>query len=120
MTDMVKQLSGWDGPKYRDNGMCRYSKTQGWVAIYIDVDSSEFWGGITGTSESFEIAREDGKWKRFCIDLVETPEGELLIRLLGFTTWDLVFERISDGEPIDEKIETIEDLAAYLERHLSG
>jgi len=116
MTDMVKRLTGWDGPEYRDNGMCRYSKTQSWIKMYIDVDISEFWGGVTGTEECFEIAMEEGIWKRFCIDLAETPEGDILIRLLGYTTWDLVFERTSEGEPIDEKIETIDDLAAYLEK----
>jgi hypothetical protein len=28
----------------------------------------------------------------------------------------VVYERISEGKPIEEKIETLEDLAAYLER----
>lgn len=120
MTDMVKQLTGWDGPEYRDNGICRYSKAQSWIRMYIDVDSSEFRGGVTGMRECFEVAMEDGKWKRFGVDLAETPEGDLLIRIIGWTTWDLIFERTTEGEPIDEKIDTIEDLAAYLEKCVSA
>ena len=58
---------------------------------------------------------ENGQWMRFETDLATTPAGELVLRLRAYSTWDVVYKRISEGTPIDEKIETIEDLAAYLE-----
>jgi len=34
------------------------------------------------------------------------------MRLRRYSTWEVVYERISEGKPIEEKIETLEDLAA--------
>ena len=53
---------------------------------------------------------------RFLTDLATTPAGEPVMRLREYSTWEVVYERISEGQPIDEKIESIEDLAAFLER----
>jgi hypothetical protein len=39
--------------------------------------------------------------------------------LRDYATWDVVYERVSQGTPIEEEIETIEDLAFYLERCLA-
>ncbi len=69
-----------------------------------------------GLARNFEVDRESGRWKRFETDLAKTPQGELILRLRGGTTWDVVYDRIAKGVAIEEKIETIEDLAAYLEK----
>ncbi len=53
---------------------------------------------------------------RFLTDLATTPAGEPVMRLREYSTWEVVYERISEGQPIDEKIECIEDLATFLER----
>ncbi len=110
----MKPLAGWDGPAFLCEGVYRYSKTISWIRLYIDVEGSDFYGGTIGASTNFEIDREDGQWKRFETDLAKTPQGELILRLRGGTTWDVVYDRIAEGVAIEEKIETIEDLAAYL------
>ena len=56
---------------------------------------------------------------RYEIEMAWTPKGEPVLRLRNYSCWDLVYDRISDGTQIDEKIETICDLAEYLERCLS-
>jgi hypothetical protein len=75
-----------------------------------------FYGGTSGACTNFEVEREGGRWMRFETDLATTPAGELVLRLRGYSTWDVVYERISKGTPIDETVESIEDLAAFLER----
>ncbi len=56
---------------------------------------------------------------RYEIEMAWTPKGEPVLRLRNYSCWDLVYDRISDGTQIDEKIETICDLVEYLERCLS-
>ena len=73
-------------------------------------------GGLTGGSESFEVALEEGIWKRFPTDLAKTPDGHVRMRLREFCALDVVLERVGEGVPLDEEIRCIEDLAAYLER----
>jgi len=75
-----------------------------------------FYGGTCGASTNFEVERESDRWMRFETDLASTPAGELVLRLRGYSTWEVVYERISKGTPIVEKMECIEDLAAFLER----
>jgi hypothetical protein len=53
---------------------------------------------------------------RFETDLAVTPAGEPVMRLRDYCTWEVVYERTSEGTPLDERMECIEDLAAYLER----
>ncbi len=76
----------------------------------------DFYGGTCGAPKNFEVDVEGGQWKRFETDLAKTPSGELVIRLRGYATWEIVYERISEGILIDMQIKTIEDLANYLEK----
>jgi hypothetical protein len=48
--------------------------------------------------------------------LATTPAGEPVMRLRGYSTWEVVYERIGEGLPLDERMECIEDLAAFLVR----
>ena len=109
-------LAGWEGPDCITEGVYRYSKCISWIRLYIDVVDGEFYGGTCAACTNFEVEQEGGLWKRFETDIATTPKGELVLRLRAYTTWDVVYERISEGLPIDENIETVEDLAAYLER----
>ncbi len=113
--EMMPSLAGWEGPNCIADGIFRYSKCISWIRLNIDVDETGFYGGTCGACTNFEVERENGQWKRFETDLACTPKGEPVLRLREYTTWDVVHERISDGLPLDENIETIEDLAAYLE-----
>ena len=98
------------------DGVYRYSKYISWIRLYIDVEGGEFCGGTCGAASNVEVVREDGRWMCFETDLAATTAGEPVLRLRGYSTWDVVFERISEGVPLDEKIDSLEDLAAYLER----
>jgi hypothetical protein len=111
-------LNGWDGPNCIEEGLFRYAKYQSWVKIYIEIDGEELRGGICGTSSDFEIAREDGVWRRYAISPAWTDAGEPTLILRGYSTWELVYERISEGVPLDEEIKTIEDLAVCIEKYL--
>jgi hypothetical protein len=112
----MKSIAGWEGPDCIDDGVFRYSKCISWIRLHIDVEEGEFCGGTCGACSNFEVVRESGQWMLFKTDLATTPIGELVLRLRGYSTWDVVYERISEGTPIDEKMESIEDLAAFLER----
>lgn len=112
----MKPIAGWDGPDCITEGVYRYSKCISWIRLYIDVVDGEFYGGTCGACTNFEVGRESDRWMRFETDLATTPAGELVMRLRRYSTWEVVYERISEGMPIEEKIETLEDLAAYLER----
>lgn len=112
----MKPLAGWKGPDCIAEGVYRYSKCISWIRLYIDVVDGVFYGGTCAACANFEVEREGGRWMRFETDLATTPAGELVMRLRGYCTWDVVHERISEGTPIDEKMESIEDLAAFLER----
>ena len=112
----MKPLTGWEGPDCITEGVFRYSKCISWIRLYIDVVDGVFYGGTCGASQNFEVEREGDRWMRFETDLATTPAGELVLRLRGYSTWDVVYERISKGTPIDETVESIEDLAAFLER----
>jgi hypothetical protein len=110
------QLAGWDGPVCIGERVNRYSKIIEWERLYIDINGSEFKGGLRGTSENFEVAIEEGEWKCFDTNLACTPSGDIVLKLIDCTTLDLVFERVGNGTKILEDIETIEDLAEYLEK----
>jgi hypothetical protein len=112
-------IDGWDGPICLAEGFYRYSKTISWIRLYIDVIGLDYYGGTCGASKDFEVEREGRQWKRFETDLAKTPNGELVIRLRGYATWEVVHERIGKGILIDMQIETIEDLASYLEKCIS-
>jgi hypothetical protein len=112
---MIK-LDGWDGPVSLAEGAYRYSRTASWKRLYIEISDRDLLGGMTGGSESFEVALEEGIWKRYPIDLAETPEGHVRMRLKEFCTLDVVLERVGEGVPLEVEISCIEDLAAYLER----
>lgn len=112
-------LEEWDGPVCIAEGVTRYAKAISWIGLYIEVEGPEFFGGITGAVEDFEVALVDGKWRRFETVLARTPKGELVMRLRGGTTLEMVYERLGEGEIIDEEMAGIEDLAKYLERCLS-
>jgi hypothetical protein len=113
---MMKPLAGWEGPDCIAEGIFRYSKCISWIRLYIDVVDGVFYGGTCGAPANFEVERESDRWMRFETDLSTTPAGELVLRLRGYSTWDVVYERVSDGTPIDEKLDSVEDLAAFLER----
>ena len=112
----MKPLTGWDGPDCITERVFRYSKCISWIRLYIDVVDGVIYAGTYGASQNFEVEQEGGRWMRFETDLATTPAGELVLRLRGYSTWDVVYERISKGTPIDETVESIEDLAAFLER----
>jgi hypothetical protein len=113
----MEQLSkaGWDGPVYAGEGKYRYSKTFSWIRLYIDIEDVGFYGGVTVTGKDFEVALIDGKWRRFDTEPAQV-DGEPVIRLIEYSTWDLVLERVGDGLSIDHNINTIDDMAMYLER----
>lgn len=109
-------LDGWDGPVSIAEGACRYSKAVSWKRLYIEIYGNDFLGGLIGGSEGFEVAIENGIWKRFPTDLAHTPEGHLCMLLRNFSTLEVVIERVGGGVSLEEKISCIEDMAAYLER----
>lgn len=111
-------LNGWQGPDCIEEGLFRYAKYLSWVKLYIEIDGDEFRGGICGTSSDFEIARVDGIWKRYSISPSWTPAGEPVLLLRGYSTWEQIYERVSEGALLDEEIETIEDLALCLEKYM--
>ncbi|HUS75032.1 MAG TPA: hypothetical protein VMY43_03390 [Methanothrix sp.] len=115
----MNALAGWDGPDCIADGVFRYSKYISWIRLYIDVEGSELYGGTCGACTNFEVECEDGRWMRFETSPAWTESGEPVMRLRGYSTWDVVYERTSEGTPFDEKIETVEDLAAFLERCFS-
>ncbi len=106
--------AGWDGPAYVGDGKYRYSKCSAWIRLYIDIEDAGFYGGVTGTGNDFEIAFYDGGWKRFCIEPAQA-DGEPKLKLIEYSTLDLILERIGKGEPIDARIDTVDDMAIYLE-----
>lgn len=111
----MTQLDGWEGPIITGANVCRYFKTISWIMLHIDIEESEFRGGVRGTTKDFEISREDGVWKRFDTDLAYTPDGHLCLRLKEFKALDVITERTGECEPVIVEINTVEDLAAYLE-----
>ncbi|MGV8126445.1 MAG: hypothetical protein ACP5PV_04435 [Methanothrix sp.] len=42
--------------------------------------------------------------------------GEPVLRLRGCSTWEAVYERAEDGVAVLENVESIEDLAAFLDK----
>ncbi|HNX08568.1 MAG TPA: hypothetical protein PKL29_00510 [Methanothrix sp.] len=112
----MNSLPGWDGPECIAEGVFRYSKYISWIRLYIDVVGSETCGGTSGAGCDIEVTQEDGRWMRYATVLASTPAGEPVLRLRGYSTWDVVYERISKGIPLDEELHGIEDLAAFLER----
>ncbi|HNX40396.1 MAG TPA: hypothetical protein PKK11_07400 [Methanothrix sp.] len=115
----MKPLVRWEGPAVLTEEVLRYSKYVSWSRLYIDVADGELIGGACGCSRNFQVAREGGRWMLYETDIAKTPAGEPVMRLYAYTTWDVVYERISEGRPIEERIEDIEDLAAFLEGELS-
>ncbi len=75
-----------------------------------------YYGGTCGACANFDVEREGDRWMRFETDLAATPGGEPVMRLRDYCTWEVVYERTGESRPIDERMESIEDLAAYLER----
>lgn len=106
--------AGWDGPSYVGDGKYRYSKCLGWIRLYIDIDDAGFYGGVTGTGCDFQVIIVQGRWKRFCAEPAQV-DGEPMLRLIEYSTLDLILERTGVGEPIDARMDTIDDMAAYLE-----
>ncbi len=112
-------LAEWDGPVCVAEGIDRYSRTISWIRLYIEVEGPDFFGGTAGAREDFEVALVASRWRRFETTFATTPKGELVIRLRGGTTLEMVYERVGEGEIVEEKIECIEDLANYLEQCVS-
>ena len=123
----MREIPGWEGPVSLSEGAYRYSKYIRWIRLFINAQIDEevdggriaFSGGAVGDCPNFEVRRENGQWMRYEVEMAWTLKGEPVLRLRNCSCWDLVYDRISDGTQIDEKIETIEDLAEYLERCLS-
>jgi len=107
--------AGWDGPAYVGDGKYRYSKCSGWIRLYIDIGDAGFYGGVTGTGSDFEVVLVNGEWKRFCTE-PEQVDGEPTLRLIEYSTLDLILARVGSGMPIGARIDTIDDMATYLER----
>ena len=107
--------AGWDGPAYVGDGKYRYSKCSGWIRLYIDIEEAGFYGGVTGTDNDFEVALADDKWKRFCTEPAQVG-GEPMLKLIEYSTLDLILARVGNGMPIDARIDTVDDMAIYLEK----
>ena len=120
----MREIPGWEGPVCLSDWACRYSKYKSWIRLFINVQVDEqvdggkpvISGGAVGACQNFEVIKENGQWVRYEIEMAWTPKGEPVLRLRDYSCWDLVYDRISDRTQIDEKIETIEGLAEYLER----
>ena len=119
----MREIPGWEGPVCLSDGACRYSKYKSWIRLFINVQIDEndgggieFSGGAVGACQNFEIIKENGQWVRCEIEMAWTAKGEPVLRLRNYSCWDLVYNRVSDGKPVDEQIESIDDLAEYLER----
>lgn len=112
-------LAGWDGPDCITDGVYRYSKCITWIRLYIDVADDVLYGGCCGAPQNFEVEREGDRWMRFETVLATTPAGEPVMRLRDYSTWEVVYERVGEGLRLDERMESIEDLAAFLERSLA-
>ena len=74
-----------------------------------------FYDDTCGACSNFEVAQEGDRWLRFETDLATSPACEPVLRLQGYSTLEVVYEHVSEGVLLDEKIESIEDLAAFLE-----
>lgn len=109
-------IAGWEDPDCITKGVYRYSKCISWIKLYIDVVDGVFYGGTCGAESNFEVEQEGECWMRFETDLAVTPAGEPVMRLREYSTWEVVYQRTGESMPIDERIESIEDLAMYLER----
>jgi hypothetical protein len=116
----MNSLPGWDGPECIAEGVFRYSKYVSWIRLYIDVEGHEIYGGTCGAECDIEVEQENGQWMRYTSVVASTPAGEPVLRLRGYSTWDVVYERASKGMPLDEELHCIEDLAAFLERCIDG
>jgi len=119
----MREIPGWDGPVRLAEGAYRYSKYKSWIRLFIDVQTNEndgggieLSGGATGACQNFEIRREEGQWVLYEMEVAWTAKGEPVLRLRDYSCLDLVYNRVSDGKPVDEQIESIDDLAEYLER----
>jgi hypothetical protein len=113
---MLMPLNGWDGPDCISERIFRYSKCISWIRLYIHAEGSEFYGGISGSGRDFELAREQGRWMRYPSQPAWTKAGEPVLRLRGCFTWDAVYERAAEGAEVLESLESIEEMALFLER----
>jgi hypothetical protein len=103
-----KPLSGWDGPAPLTECVLRYSKCLSWMRLCIDIADGELSGGTRGCPRNYEVAKEDGRWMLYETEIASTPAGEPVLRLYAYTTWDVVYERVSSGRPVEEEIEGTE------------
>lgn len=115
---MLMLLDGWDGPEHITDGLFRYSKCISWIRLYIQVEGSEFYGGVSGTDDDFELVKAEGCWMRYSCHPAWTSAGEPKLILRGYSTWEAVYERMPEGARVQEKLASIEDLAAFLERSI--
>ena len=123
----MREIPGWEGPICLAEGAYRYSKYISWIRLFIDVQIDEkkegrgmvFSGGATGACQNFELRQEGGQWMRYEMEIAWTAKGEPVLRLMrDYSSWDLVYNCVSNGRPVDERIDSIEELAEYLERCL--
>ncbi|OPY45173.1 MAG: hypothetical protein A4E47_01161 [Methanosaeta sp. PtaU1.Bin028] len=110
----MEKIAGWDGPTAIKDGSFRYQKAIGWSTLCIECRGQSFVGRITGCGRDCEIAREDGLWKRFSIDVDETAGGDVRMLLVGGTTLQVVMVRTGEQCPLSG-IATLHDLARYME-----
>jgi len=72
----------------------------------------------TGTAEKlkvpWEVVFESGKWVRYDLDLA-IVNSDLVIE-----HGDLKFSRLGTSKPVKENIESIEEMAAWLEMHVEN
>ena len=119
----MREIPGWEGPVPLEEGSYRYSKYLSWIRLFTNANidenkggAIEFSGGATGACRNFEIRREEGQWMRYEIEMAWTPKGEPVLRLRDYSAWDLVYNPVSDGRLVEERIDSIDELAEYLER----
>ncbi len=76
-------LAGWDGPDCIAEGLLRYIRCLSWIRLYIQEEGSEFYEGVSGTEDDFELVKEEGGGMRYSCRPAWTKAGEPVLRLSG-------------------------------------
>jgi len=79
--------------------------------LFIKVRKNNFSGGVR-LPDPWEIVFESGRWIKYRLDLA-MQAGDLAV-----VNGDLQFVRIGNGVPLDISIETIQEMATWLEHQI--
>ena len=78
--------------------------------LFIKIKDTSISGGMRCFGPSWEIVLESGKWMRYDLDLTLTPTGDIAIK-----NGELKLTRRRAGTTLDIDIETIQDMATWLD-----